>query len=388
MAETSHVAARRWLQFRLRTLLLAPVFILLLQVFSDQLFDHLIALWCAYGALFGVAWAVGRMRIVGLRRTGLARVLPVAKAAFDGGMIGGALLGAPVLWTALWRSGAWRYFNARDVASDAWEFFTSGVAGYWCGGFVGALAGGAVGTVAAYFVCLAARAFRAQDWFQGPANHEATANAAARQTRGWRLYGRLSLVIALAVGPPIWLATCLLGDWHEREIVDRLRMRAGFYCSREPYGPHWFENDIAPGYELKWFRRVRAVYNYGRIERQAFDDLSRLTHVRQIYFRLDSDADVIAAAAWLRRRPDVQASIELNGTRITDDGLSVFRELGNVDELSIDKTCITDASIDTIKSLTSLKRFNFRGPTNVGAESQFQLRLFSIVPPVSPPPKR
>ena len=388
MAERSQPSARRWLQFRLRTLLLAPVFILLLQVFSDQLFDHLIWLWCAYGAMFGGAWAVGQMRIVGLRQTGLARIWPVAKAAIDGGMIGGALLGAPVLWTALLRSGSWRYFYTRGLASDAWEFFTSGVAGYWCGGFVGALAGGAVGTVAAYFVCLAARAFRAQDRFQGPANHEATADAAAIQTRGWRLYGRTGLVIALAVGPPVWLAACLQGDWHERQIVDRLRLRGGLDLVRQPCGPHWFENNIAPGYELKWFRRVQLVRIYGSIDRQASDDLAQLTYLKDAYFGLYNDADAIAAAALLRRRPDVKATVRLDGPRVTDDGLSSFRELGNIDELSIDRTCISDASIDTIKSLANLKRFDFRSSAKFSAESQSQLRLFSIIPLVSPPPKR
>lgn len=388
MAEASQVPARRWLQFRLRTLLLAPVFILLLQVFSDQLFDHLIWLWCVYGAMFGSAWAVGQMRIVGLRRTGLARIWPVAKAALDGGMIGGALLGAPVLWTALLRSGSWRYFNTRGFASGAWEFFTSGVAGYWCGGFVGALAGGAVGTVAAYLVCLAARALRAQAWFQGPANHETTGPLAAIATRRWRLYGRTGLVIALAACPPIWLATCLWGDWHEREIVDRLLLRDGLNLHRQPVGPHWFENDIAPGYELKWFRRVQLVRVYRGLDRQTFDDIARLKYLKNAYFGLYNDAEAIAAAALLRRRPDVKATIRLHGPRVTDDGLSSFRELGNIDELSIDRTCISDASIDTIKTLTSLKRFYFRGSMNVGPESQSRLRLFSIVPAVSPPPKR
>jgi hypothetical protein len=303
-------------------------------------------------------------------------------------MIGGALLGAPVLWTSLLRSGSWRYFYTRGLASDAWEFFTSGVAGYWCGGFVGALAGGAVGTVTAYFVCLAARALRAQAWFQGPADHEAPVPAAAIQRCRWRLYGRRGLVIALAACPPIWLAACLWSDWNEREIVDRLRMHGGLDLVRQPVGPHWFENDIAPGYELKWFRRVQLVRVYGSIGRQASDDLARLAHVKKMYFGLDNDAEAIAAAALLRRRPDVKATIRLGGPRVTDHGLSSFQGLENIDELSIDRTCISDASVDTLKSLTNLKRFNFRSSAKFSAESQSQLRVFSIVPPVSPPPKR
>jgi hypothetical protein len=444
MAETLQVPARRWLQFRLRTLLLAPVFILLLQVFSDQLFDHLIWLWCAYGAMFGVAWAVGRMRIVGLRQTGLARVLPVAKAAIDGGMIGGALLGAPVLWTALWRSGAWRYFNTRGIASDAWEIFTSGVAGYWCGGFAGALAGGACGTAAAYLVCFAARAFRAEYWMQPSASDEVATQVITNQTVGSCLLCRKVLATSLAFGPPILVAVCLWGDWTEQKIIDRLRPRG--LRSQQPasYGPRWFKQLNVPGYELACFRRGGVVHFAGRIDAKTFDDFmrlsevhtihfevetdadviaaaellrqrpnvheltltkapcrlwfhrgdalnfsgltaletlhafARLSDVRTIDFRLETDADLIVAADFLRRRPKVQASLTLMGQDITDDGLKSLEGLPNLGRLDLSSTSITDASIDFIKSLANLKGLVARSNSRLSKEGE--TKLFLAIP--------
>lgn len=445
MAETSQVPARRWLQFRLRTLLLAPVFILLLQVFSDQLFDHLILLWCAYGALFGVAWAVGRMRIVGLRQAGLARVLPVAKAAIDGGMIGGALLGAPVLWTALWRSGAWRYFNTRGIASDAWEIFTSGVAGYWCGGFVGGLAGGAVGTVAAYLICLLARGLGAQAWFQRPDCEELETGIANETAGGWRLRCGEALALLLAIAPPIWVAFCLWGDWREREVVDRLRARGLQSHHRVAYGPQWFEHAIAPGYELEWFRRGGQISYRGRMDQQTWDDLLRLREVQAIYFEVESeadlimtaellrrhpkliaaissrfplnltwnrqaggfrfsgliaietlddflklarlrnvdfhletDADLILAADFLRRRPDVRASMSLYGPEITDQGFASLRSLPNLEQLKYCDSPITDRSVEIIESLPNLKRLTGMGRSRLSVEGE--TRAYLAVP--------
>jgi len=307
MTETLRSAGpvRRWLQFRLRTLLLAPVFILLLQVFSDQLFDHLILLWCAYGALFGVAWAISQMQLTALRQTGLARVLPVAKAAIEGGMIGGAIMGAPVFWTALWRTGAWQHFNTRGIASDAWEIFTSGVAGYWCGGLAGALAGGACGTAAAYLVCFAARAFLAENWNQASASDEAAMQLIANQTVGSFLLCRKMLAISLSFGPPVWVAVCLWGDWTEQKIIDRLRPRGLWSQQSESYGPQWFKHSNVPGYELACFRRGGVVYFTGHIDAKTFDDFMRLSEVHAIHFEVESDADVIAAAELLYRRPNV-----------------------------------------------------------------------------------
>ncbi|HUY91192.1 MAG TPA: hypothetical protein VMV10_20810 [Pirellulales bacterium] len=447
MAETSQAAApeRRWLQFRLRTLLLAPFFILLLQVLSDQLFDHLILLWCAYGAFFGVAWGLGRMRIVGLRRAGLARVLPVAKAAIDGGMLGGALTGPLVLWTALWRSGAWRYFNARGILNDAWEMFTSGVAGYWCGGFFGALAGGAVGTVAAYLVCLTARTFGAESWFQSSASDEAAAQIAAARAGSWRLRGRKALAVALAIGPPIWLACCLRGDWAEREIIERLRLRGFISQQRTFYGPQWFEHVVVPGYELTWFRRGGAVYFAGHIAPETFDDFVRLSEVhaihfeveteadlivgaellrrrpdvaasisshgpfkltwdrrtgafafsglialqtlddfmrladiRNIEFHLEADADLILAAGFLRRRPDVHASISLHRPEVTDQGFASLESLTNLERLEFSDISITDLSVEIVESLPNLKCVTAMGRSQLSIEGE--TRVYLAVP--------
>lgn len=113
------------------------------------------------------------------------------------------------------------------------------------------------------------------------------------------------LAIALAFGPPVWVAICLWGDWTERKIIDRLRPRGLWSHQCASYGPQWFKHANVPGYELACFRRGGVVYFAGRIDAKTFDDLMRLSEVHAIHFEVKTDADVISAAEFLCRRPNV-----------------------------------------------------------------------------------
>lgn len=282
-------------------------------------------------------------------------------------------MGPLVFWTALWRNNSWRFFNTRGVADDVWELFTSGVASYWCGGLCGALAGGACGTIAAYLACFAVRSFGTNDWCATAAGKNATAEAITPiRNRGPRFSP--ALAVLLAVGPPVWVAWCLWGDWTEQRIIGRLRRHGLTAQYREVYGPQWFANAIAPGYELTWFRRGGDLFFSGNIDNDSFRELDNLKNVRMINFAILTDRDLIAATNWLRRHPKTQASFtlgsrhinkrgiaSLDGPRISEKGIASLQGLTNVVALNVVWTPLSEKSIQVIQSLSSMKQSVFVG---------------------------
>jgi hypothetical protein len=120
----------------------------------------------------------------------------------------------------------------------------------------------------------------------------------------------------------------LHGDWAEQEIIARLHRRALEFRPRNPrnihmslhadppvlhhraaYGPQWFEHAIAPGYELTWFRRGGAISYSGPIDARTSAELLRLGEVKVVRLRVETETELVAAAEFLRRRPEVQAWI-------------------------------------------------------------------------------
>ncbi|MEX0712011.1 MAG: hypothetical protein WD278_06655, partial [Pirellulales bacterium] len=142
---------RRWLQFRLRTLLLIPLLLGLFCAFAGQAYDHFLLLEALYGAVLGTFWAIGRMQIVGLRNQGLRRVLPVVWAAVCGGLTTGILIGPINLMIALSRTHPYWTLDWQGTRQPM-EILSAAIAGIWLGALFGAAGAAIVGPSAAYLV--------------------------------------------------------------------------------------------------------------------------------------------------------------------------------------------------------------------------------------------
>src|SRR4051794_22787154 len=94
----------RWLQFRLRSLLLIPLLFGPAYIWSDQVYDHLMFLLLTFGAVFGAIWAMGEMESSPPAIPGLRRVRNVAWAAAGGGFLGGSLAGPGLILISIWRA--------------------------------------------------------------------------------------------------------------------------------------------------------------------------------------------------------------------------------------------------------------------------------------------
>ncbi|HXT57738.1 MAG TPA: hypothetical protein VN699_03845 [Pirellulales bacterium] len=358
MAQASSGAqpTRRWLQFRLRSLLLIPFLLLLLQVLSDQLFDHLLWLWSGYGSFFGTLWAIGRMQRVGLRYTGLPRCWAIVRAAIGGGIVGGTLIGPVALWTGLFRGDSCWFFDTPGVRLRAWEIFTSGVAGYWCGGLVGALAGGVFGTTAAYSVYFWGRFCETAACIPESTHEEDAKSPVAAHSRQRRSWLWSALAASLVISPPIWIGACLVRDQAEQRAIERLQQHGQVQLAIKRYGPLWFSVRIEPYYDMYWFHHVTYMSFAGPVDANTVTDLNYVGSLRDAHFELHRDDDLFAIAAWLKGRPDLQADLSLSGPDITDKGASSLRQLNNIYGFHVFNTSLSHASIAMFKHIKGTKK--------------------------------
>lgn len=385
-AERAARRDRRWLQFRLRTLLLVPLLLTLCFRYAD----NFILMTTGYGAVIGGLWAVGRLWIIGLKREGLARVLPVVSAALFGGLVAGTIAG-PLALAVVQRDFAMDEVFYTPLADAAYQVATLMLAGSLIGALSSIAGAGIVGPAFAY---LAYAASRGRRWEPEEAGSEVPVPPSAG-SRAMRhiFYCLLALVLAVPAGWFAWRAWCHASEAH---VIARLRSRdIEVGAPWNLAGPKWIQDRLP----VPWFDRVTFVdLRADAMTAEDWDDVAHLHACRRFHVELRqaTAADFAQLAESVGRRPDAEwtysilgvaqrnserrfrgriqgfyapqslAVINLSGPGIDDTylaGIPGFRHLSEVLLLDVN---VTDAGLKHLAGLPIkqlvLTRSNVAGP--------------------------
>ncbi len=335
---------RRWLQFRLRSLLVLPLLFALAYAWTDQVYDHFLVLMTAYGAIVGSLWAVGRMKIIGLSHSGLRRLLPVVGAAVGGGMTIGLLAGPVMLWIALSHVGYLRspVLVYRGLSrSDALELITSGVAGSWLGAIFGMMGAVVVGLPLAYLLFLAR--------YRAAQKGQPEAVAQFGRSDWERPLGRLPRVLwaafcSLLLGvPTLWLGCQVYRDRVERQAAARLADKGRVIWSRDAaYVRRWMARTLGDS-GLEIGRRPVYLGVNAALDEEEWLCVRQMRSLQdlQLYCSRMTDRQLAVAAAALRPLSGTRCRLHLRGAQVTDAGVKHLEGIQCLVELDLSETRVT-----------------------------------------------